>query len=250
MGAHLIGRKFQSDKYPSCPAGKVPLSTKDPLAQPLLWAYAQGRRAVDAEFSDDLETALLADGYVPEPYLHPLYRGTVLRKTTHDSEEVGIVLGPSMSIVADPASPREAVEVVNGWINDPPACGIFDLPYTLMERGIWRIASEEDAARVRKLFHEHATARGPDSLAWVADAPLPGPYDWKTPPVALHWGVPQLRVQPFDPDEALRRIGRAVYDLTDAQRQGLDASAARNILTDLGGAIAEELRRAHERGAS
>lgn len=65
MGAHLIDGKFQSDKYPSCPPGKVPLSTKDPMAQDLLWQYAQRRRSVDAEFAADLETALLADGYKP-----------------------------------------------------------------------------------------------------------------------------------------------------------------------------------------
>jgi hypothetical protein len=50
--------EFQSDKYPTCPAGKVPLSTKDPMAQDLLWEYAQRRRPVDKEFSADLETAL------------------------------------------------------------------------------------------------------------------------------------------------------------------------------------------------
>jgi hypothetical protein len=65
MGSHIVGGRFQSDKYPTCPAGKVPLSTKDPMAQDLLWEYAQRRRTVDAEFSDDLETALLADGFVP-----------------------------------------------------------------------------------------------------------------------------------------------------------------------------------------
>lgn len=65
MGAHLIGGKFQSDKYPTCPAGKVPLSTKDPTAQDLLWEYAQRRRAVDAEFAADLEAALILDGYKP-----------------------------------------------------------------------------------------------------------------------------------------------------------------------------------------
>jgi hypothetical protein len=65
MGAHLIDGEFQSDKYPTTPRGKVPLSTKDPLAQDLLWEYAQRRRAVDAEFSDDLETALRLAGYVP-----------------------------------------------------------------------------------------------------------------------------------------------------------------------------------------
>lgn len=63
MGAHLIGGQFQSDKYPTTPRGKVPLSVEDPTAQDLLWEYAQRRRAVDAEFADDLETALQAAGY-------------------------------------------------------------------------------------------------------------------------------------------------------------------------------------------
>jgi hypothetical protein len=67
MGAHInADGNFQSDKYPTCPAGKVPLSVKDPTAQDLLWEYAQRRRAVDAEFSDDLETCLLNAGYKKE----------------------------------------------------------------------------------------------------------------------------------------------------------------------------------------
>ena len=57
--------EFQSDKYPTCPAGKVPLSTKDPTAQDLLWIYAQRRRVIDAEFADDLEAALRSKGYEP-----------------------------------------------------------------------------------------------------------------------------------------------------------------------------------------
>lgn len=63
MGAHIINGKFQSDKYPTCPAGKVPLSVEDPTAQDLLWEYAQRRRAVDPEFADDLELALRTAGY-------------------------------------------------------------------------------------------------------------------------------------------------------------------------------------------
>jgi hypothetical protein len=65
MGAHIIDDEFQSDKYPTTPRGKVPLSVKDPTAQDLLWTYAQRRRSVDAEFADDLETCLRAAGYVP-----------------------------------------------------------------------------------------------------------------------------------------------------------------------------------------
>ena len=65
MGAHLIDGEFQSDKYPTVPRGLVPLSVNDRMAQDLLWEYAQRRRSVDAEFSDDLESALLAVGYQP-----------------------------------------------------------------------------------------------------------------------------------------------------------------------------------------
>ena len=63
MGEHVIDGRFQSDKYPTCPAGKVPLSTKDKMAQDLLWEYAQRRREVDQEFSDDLEKCLILDGF-------------------------------------------------------------------------------------------------------------------------------------------------------------------------------------------
>jgi hypothetical protein len=55
MGTHIVDGEFQSDKYPTTPRGKVPLSVKDPTAQDLLWEYALRRRSVDAEFSDDLE---------------------------------------------------------------------------------------------------------------------------------------------------------------------------------------------------
>ena len=78
MGAHLVNvdgkLKFQSDKFPTTPAGKVPLSQSDPAAQDLLWTYAQRRRAgshgskeVDAEFADDVETALRGEGFEPPP---------------------------------------------------------------------------------------------------------------------------------------------------------------------------------------
>lgn len=74
MGEHLIEGKFQSDKYPECPRGKVPLSTSDPDAQPLLWIYAQRRRIKDPEFSADLEEALRLQGYIPRqeqvPWVH------------------------------------------------------------------------------------------------------------------------------------------------------------------------------------
>lgn len=65
--AHIVAGQFQSDKYPTCPPGKVPLFVKDPAAQPLLWEYAQQRRSVDVEFADDLEFALREAGYEPKP---------------------------------------------------------------------------------------------------------------------------------------------------------------------------------------
>lgn len=69
---HLIDGEFQSDKYPTTPRNKVPLSTKDKTAQDLLWEYAQRRRAVDAEFATDLEIALTRHGYNAPNRSHPL----------------------------------------------------------------------------------------------------------------------------------------------------------------------------------
>lgn len=63
MGDHLVDGEFQSDKYPTTPRGKVPLSVKDPMAQDLLWIYAMRRIKVDREFSADLETALRNAGF-------------------------------------------------------------------------------------------------------------------------------------------------------------------------------------------
>lgn len=82
MGSHLIDGEFQSDKFPTCPRGKVPLSTKDPAAQDLIWTYAErrrvgshGSREVDAQFADDVQEALRLKGYVRELFpmsLEPL----------------------------------------------------------------------------------------------------------------------------------------------------------------------------------
>ena len=70
MGAHLKlvdgVETFQSDKYPSTPPGKIPLSVKDRDAQDLLWEYARRHRSIDAEFSDDLEVALKNAGFDPK----------------------------------------------------------------------------------------------------------------------------------------------------------------------------------------
>lgn len=63
---HIVDGEFQSDKYPTCPRGKVPLSVKDPMAQDLLWTYALRRVEVDASFSEDLMFALQLVGYHPK----------------------------------------------------------------------------------------------------------------------------------------------------------------------------------------
>lgn len=58
---HLtVTDEFQSDKYPWCPAGFVPIKVTDPLAMDLLSEYADRRRVIDAEFTRDLNDALLA----------------------------------------------------------------------------------------------------------------------------------------------------------------------------------------------
>ena len=69
MGEHLIEGEFQSNKYPWCPAGFVPLKLTDPMAQPLLWEYAHTRATVDQEFATDLLEALRLKGFIhPHDY--------------------------------------------------------------------------------------------------------------------------------------------------------------------------------------
>jgi hypothetical protein len=90
MAEHLIDGEFQSDKYPTCPRGKVPLSCKDVTAQDLLWEYAQRHRPVDGPFADDLESALMLAGYEPPPRWRHLKRGTeytVIETATAQSAE-------------------------------------------------------------------------------------------------------------------------------------------------------------------
>ncbi len=62
-GSHLVDGEFQSDKYPETPRGFVPLKLTDPMAQDLLWKYAERRREVDSQFSNDLQQALRLRGY-------------------------------------------------------------------------------------------------------------------------------------------------------------------------------------------
>lgn len=88
MGAHIVNGQFQSDKYPTTPPGKVPLSVKDKTAQDLLWIYAQRRREVDAEFADDLEQALVDAGLDTAP-MHKL-REEIEAKAASDAAEAAV----------------------------------------------------------------------------------------------------------------------------------------------------------------
>ncbi len=89
MGEHLIDGEFQSDKYPTTPRGKVPLSCTDKTAQDLLWRYAQRRRAVDAEVAHDLELALAVAGFRPnEPEIEDFITG-IRREADHQAERWG-----------------------------------------------------------------------------------------------------------------------------------------------------------------
>jgi len=60
-GSHIIDGEFQSDKYPWCKAGFVPLKITDPMAQDLLIKYAIRRASKDPEFSDDLRKCVLKE---------------------------------------------------------------------------------------------------------------------------------------------------------------------------------------------
>ncbi len=64
MGEHLIAGEFQSDKYPWCKRGFVPLKITDKSCHEVLWAYADIRREIDPEFSDDLQETLILHGYI------------------------------------------------------------------------------------------------------------------------------------------------------------------------------------------
>lgn len=75
MGAHIIDGEFQSDKYPTTPRGKVPLSVKDINAQDLLYEYAQRHRDIDPEFSADLEYALRGAGFLDDSEVADLCAG-------------------------------------------------------------------------------------------------------------------------------------------------------------------------------
>ncbi|MEE8464967.1 MAG: hypothetical protein V3S68_00720, partial [Dehalococcoidia bacterium] len=57
--------EFQSDKYPWCAPGFVPLKLTDPMAHAPLMAYAQTRASEDLGFATDLMVCLAAQGFLP-----------------------------------------------------------------------------------------------------------------------------------------------------------------------------------------
>ncbi|HMI85954.1 MAG TPA: hypothetical protein VK550_17775, partial [Polyangiaceae bacterium] len=122
---HLTDGEFQSDKYPTTPRGKVPLSVKDPTAQDLLWEYAQRRRSVDAEFSADLEAAVRNAGYVPEapapgdsaiPEDDDIGAAHPTRTGRHD------LYAEAMRMVGAKQSKQALVDLVN-WLLSPHSSG-------------------------------------------------------------------------------------------------------------------------------
>lgn len=73
----------------------------------------------------------------------------MLRKATPGTVEVGIVLGPK-------STNPERLECAHGWLDNPPDVGLFTVPFEHFRRGIWLIATDEDAAMMRALFLAHA----------------------------------------------------------------------------------------------
>lgn len=66
----------------------VALSVEDPMAQDLLWEYAQRRRAVDVEFSEDLKSALTAAGFNGPVFLSTKAPGEFVETILRDYAEM------------------------------------------------------------------------------------------------------------------------------------------------------------------
>lgn len=111
--------EFQSDKYPTTPPGKVPLSVKDPVAQPYLWRYASEHRSVDAEFSDDLEFALKQAGYQPPAETPEYLLGVAQEECKNGHTLLRAVVGDAVYDHKGPslATWGEALKKVLRWQN-------------------------------------------------------------------------------------------------------------------------------------
>jgi len=56
---------------------------------------------------------------------------------------------------------------VKGYVDEPTACGLFEVWPKDIPR-VWQRATPEEAAAVRAFFLDHAASWGPDSNGWVA----------------------------------------------------------------------------------
>ena len=154
MGSHLIDGKFQSDKYPTTPRGKVPLSVEDPTAQDLLWEYAQRRRSIDAEFSADLESALRAAGHDPAPSKIPPADAVALRALRG-------YLGMRVNAAAYDAAPIDALSAwpsIRLWIAlidrlvSKPSSRIGDHPDSADQAADYNVGWNDALSAIEKLF--------------------------------------------------------------------------------------------------
>lgn len=109
---HLtITGTFQSDKYPWCAAGFVPLKITDKTAHDLLRTYADRRALIDAEFGRDLHEALDNVGADRRQVFADMAWAEVI-------PEGGSVLLPSGDKIVISDAPIEKVEAL--FINDEP----------------------------------------------------------------------------------------------------------------------------------
>lgn len=145
--------EFQSDKYPTCPAGKVPLSVKDPTAQDLLWQYAQRRRAVDADFAADLKTALKAKGYVPpgpqsETTDAELAEAVRLADGTSDGVETAWLKNAARRLARAEQARRTAADVARLDVRAEPYASLVAEHRGLAVKALLMTLTEDEAGRL------------------------------------------------------------------------------------------------------
>lgn len=90
-----------------------------------------------------------------------LCRGMVLRRSRPGSNEACVVLGPAEWPLVG------AFTAVHGYVDEPTACGLFEIWPKDVPR-VWKRASPDEAAQVRSFFLAHAKEWGPSSRGWVA----------------------------------------------------------------------------------
>jgi len=152
---HIADGEFQSDKYPTTPRGKVPLSVRDPSAQGLLWEYAQRRRAIDREFSEDLETCLRAAGYDPG---RPMLRDD----PQHVTPSIPTAL-PARKEWDSERNDRGDIQEIDGYESSDYVDGWND---ALEEVEAARTPNEDDRAALRQSVHQAASLELDARTTW------------------------------------------------------------------------------------